>query len=87
MNTKAKFSFGMMALVAAGTVGFLPASADKGAPIATVTVMLTAVVEATPETPQDLVWDMTYGAERPVAIEAAAEAAADEGSIVDYTLG
>jgi hypothetical protein len=87
MNTKAKFSFGMVALVAASMIGFVPASADKGNPLASVTVTMIAVVENAAETPQDLVWDMTYGPDRPMAVEEAVEIAADDGAVVDYTFG
>src|SRR5438128_721294 len=64
MKTNTKISFGIAALVAAGTFGFVPASADKGDQVASVSVTLVAAVLASPETPQDAVWDMTYGAER-----------------------
>ena len=88
MNTKAKFSFGMMALVAASMIGFVPASADKGSHVASVTVTMTAIVAAAQETAQELVWDMTYGPDRPMAVEeAVVTVAADDDSIVDYTFG
>ena len=85
MKTKMKISFGMAALVAAGTIGFAPASVDKGQEATRVAPMLTPVVAAAPETPQDQVWDMTYGPERPSAVEELV--AADESPIVDYTFG
>ncbi len=85
MNTKAKISFGMAALVAMGTIGFAPASADKGSQANLAPAMLSPVVLASPETPQDLVWDMTYGSERPAAVEEMV--AMDESAIVDYTFG
>lgn len=87
MKTNTKVSFGMAALVAAGMIGLLPASADKGAPTASVEVTMTAVVMASPETPQDQVWDMTYGAEQPAIEQEIAQQAAIDESIVDYALG
>ena len=87
MKTNTKISFGMAALVAAGMIGFVPASADRGAPMASVEVTMTAVVMASPETPQDQVWDMTYGAERPAIDQEPAQQAAADETIVDYALG
>jgi hypothetical protein len=87
MNTKMKISFGMAALVAMGTIGFVPASADKGIQAANVTVTMTALVLTSPETPQDQVWDMTYGPDRPGIAEELVAAAADDSAIVDYTFG
>lgn len=86
MNTKAKLSFGMAALVAAGTIGFAPASVDEGsAASGVVLAMVTTVVVASPETPQDQVWDMTYGSERAGVAEEMV--AAEDTPIVDYTFG
>jgi hypothetical protein len=85
MKTKAKVCFGVAALVAVGMVGFAPASADKGSRVASVEVKMAAVVLASPETPQDSVWDMTYGVERAGTVEESV-ASLDE-TIVDYTFG
>ena len=86
MNTMVKISFGMAALVAAGTIGFAPASVDKRNEVTSVALAMAApVVLASPETPQDSVWDMTYGSERPSVAEESV--AVDASSIVDYALG
>lgn len=84
MKTNMKISFGVAALVAAGMIGFVPASAQKGERLASVQVKMTALVENAMETPQDQVWDMTYGAERPLFVD---DPAAVEEAIVDYTFG
>jgi hypothetical protein len=84
MKAKIKISFGVAALVAAGMIGFVPASAQKGDVVASVAVKMTAIIENSVETPQDEVWDMTYGSQRPVFIE---DSVALEDSIVDYTFG
>ena len=86
MKMKMKISFGIAALAAATTIGFVPANAHKeqaGLPGASF-AMVTGVL-ASPETPQDLVWDMTYGWERAVADEESV--ASVESEIVDYTFG
>ena len=84
MKTNAKISFGVAALVAAGMIGFVPASAQKGDSLASSGMSMSLLIENSIETPQDQVWDMTYGAERPVFVE---DSVALEESIVDYTFG
>ena len=88
MKVGTKVSMGMAVLAAVGTIGFAPAVADKAAPVASVQVTMTAVVLAAPETPQDQVWDMTYGAEQPpLDQDTQPETLAEGDAIVDYTFG
>jgi hypothetical protein len=88
MRIGTKVSVGMAVLAAAGTIGFAPASNDSSSQLASVEVRMTAVVMVSAETPQDQVWDMTYGAERPSMEQAPAqELVAEEAAIVDYTFG
>lgn len=54
------------------------ASAADAAPVA---------VLASPETPQDQVWDMTYGAEKPVAVAQADSPIVDNLDVVDLSMG
>jgi hypothetical protein len=86
MKTNIKVSFGVAALVAAGMIGFTPASADRHDSASVTVSMVRAMdVMVSAETPQELVWDMTYGSQRPEAVE---ETVAFEDSvIVDYTFG
>jgi hypothetical protein len=86
MNMKNTVSLGAAVVAILGAVAFVPASADsrdEAAVQATATIAMTTVAE----TPQDQVWDMTYGPDRPVAIEVAAAPAQADEEIVDYTFG
>jgi len=73
-------------LAAVGTIAFVPASADSRDE-ATNLAVGAIVAQAGTETPQDQVWDMTYGAERPIAVEETTVATAEDASIEDYTFG
>ncbi len=63
MNTKITVSMAAAAVVAI-SMAFMPASADQREESAAVAA--TGAVAASAETPQEAVWDMTYGAEKPV---------------------
>lgn len=78
-----------MAMVAAvGAVAFMPASADDRDEVANFAAgSIVALAPAGTETPQDEVWDMTYGAEQPAIVEETAAAAVEDAPIVDYTFG
>jgi hypothetical protein len=84
MNTKMNITMAVAALVAAGTIGFAPANEQR----AEVLVIAHEPVQVmtSPETPQDQVWDMTYGLEQPVAVVEETVAAVEQ-DIVDYSLG
>ena len=65
ISTATTLALGMATLVITGTMVLAPASADKGNEGRIVALpMNTAVVVASRETPQEQVWDMTYGPER-----------------------
>lgn len=84
MNAKITVSM-VAAAVAAISVAFVPASADqRGETVAAAPV----AVVASAETPQDRVWDMTYGPEQPKMIAETSEApAAEESVTVDLSMG
>jgi hypothetical protein len=86
MNIKKTVAMGAAVVAIMGTVAFAPASADSREdalePAANVVAMA-----AIAETPQDQVWDMTYGADRPVAHEEQVAEALSGDDIVDYTFG
>jgi hypothetical protein len=88
MNMKIRISMGAAVLATVGAIAFVPASADQRDEVAYHAAG--AVVAQTvniPETPQDQVWDMTYGAERPAVVQETAPAAEEDAPIVDYTFG
>jgi hypothetical protein len=87
MRIGTKISVGMAVIAAVGTIGFAPAVADKSSPVASVEVKMTAVVIAAAETPQDQVWDMIYGVERPPIEQAAPAMVGEEAEIVDFAFG
>ncbi len=83
MNTKITVSMAAAAVVAI-SMAFVPASADSredSAAVAQATVLVSA------ETPQDAVWDMTYGAEKPVQLAHETASAAQEEETVDLSMG
>ena len=59
-------TLGAATMVITGTTGFAPASASKADEGRLVALRMSApvAVVASPETPQEQVWDMTYGPER-----------------------
>ncbi len=73
-------------LAAVGTIAFVPASADSRDEV-TNQAAGAVVAQAATETPQDQVWDMTYGAERPAVVEETTVAAVEDAPIEDYTFG
>jgi guanyl-specific ribonuclease Sa len=83
MNTKITVSM-VAAAVVAISVAFVPASADERDEAAA-PVQGTAVAAA--ETPQEAIWDMTYGAERPVLVASVDGTAAQEEETVDLSMG
>jgi len=86
MNAKNRISVAVAVLAAVGTIAFVPASADsRDEANSRATGVIVAQVAT--ETPQDQVWDMTYGAERPAVDEETTVATAEEASIEDYTFG
>jgi hypothetical protein len=86
MNLKTKFSMAMAAVAVLGTISYMPASADvRDNVVANAPAGVTVV--ASYETPQDQVWDMTYGAEQPVTVAETATAAQEDAPLVDYTFG
>jgi hypothetical protein len=86
MNAKNRISMAVAILAAVGTIAFVPASADSRDEAAN-RAAGAVVFQVVTETPQDQVWDMTYGAERPVAVEETAVAAVEDAPIEDYTFG
>jgi hypothetical protein len=74
------------AAVVAISMAFVPASADTREET-TAAVAGQATVLAAAETPQEAVWDMTYGAERPMAIVEVAEPFADANPVTDLSMG
>jgi uncharacterized protein YcfJ len=85
MNINKTVSLGAAVVAILGAVGFVPASADSRDEAARVVGVV--AMAATTETPQDQVWDMTYGPDRPVAPEAEVAQAQAGEEIVDYTFG
>ena len=86
MNAKNRISVAVAMLAAVGTIAFVPASADSRDGAGN-RAQGAVVAQAVTETPQDQVWDMTYGAERPIAVEETTVATAEDASIEDYTFG
>jgi hypothetical protein len=87
MNTKITVSM-VAAVVVAISAAFVPASADERDEAAAAPVQGGAVVvAAAAETPQEAVWDMTYGAERPVLVASAETTPAQEEETVDLSMG
>jgi hypothetical protein len=84
MNTKITVSM-VAAAVVAISMAFMPASADERDEQAAVATQATVLAAA--ETPQEAVWDMTYGAERPMAIVEVAEPFADANPVTDLSMG
>jgi hypothetical protein len=84
MNTKITVSM-VAAAVMAISVAFVPASADERDEAAAAPVQGTVVAAA--ETPQEAVWDMTYGAERPVLVASVDGTPAQEEETVDLSMG
>lgn len=84
MNTKAIISVAAAA-VAAVSLALVPASADTKDEAVEVSVGAMLVL-ASAETPADAVWDMAYGAERPVAA-AQEEAVTQLEETVDLSMG
>jgi len=82
MNIMKTASVGAAVVAILGAVAFVPASADNRDEAA-VAIGVVAIAE----TPQDQVWDMTYGPDRPVAVEEQAAEAQAEDMIVDYSVG
>ncbi len=67
----------LLAVVAFGALTFMPASADSLDKQASAPAQMVAVANAA-ETPQHLVWDMTYGDQDPMPTT---EVAADESAV------
>jgi hypothetical protein len=86
MNAKNKISVAVAMLAAVGTIAFVPASADSRDE-ATSRSNGAIFAQVATETPQDQVWDMTYGAERPAVVEETTVAAVDDAPVEDYTFG
>jgi len=86
MNVKNRISAVVAILAAVGTIAFVPASADNRDGAGN-RAQGAVVAQAVTETPQDQVWDMTDGAERPIAVEETAVAAVEDASIEDFTFG
>ena len=88
MNAKTRISVGMAMVAAVGAIAFMPASADDRDEVANFAAgNIVALAPVATETPQDEVWDMTYGAEQPAIVEETAAAAVEDAPIVDYTFG
>jgi hypothetical protein len=76
MNTKQTIATGFLTLIAFGTLAFMPANADALREKQDNSAALVLVPGG--ETPQHLVWDMTYGDLTPPAAD-------DQASIVAET--
>jgi hypothetical protein len=92
MDKSQKFAAGIASVIAVGMLTFVPASADSTEKNARVTNAPSAAFMAelnSSETPQHLVWDMTYGdLQPPVALEATEVARADsDEATVDLSMG
>lgn len=84
MNTKITVSMAAAAVVAI-SMAFVPASAEKRDEASASPV--TGAVLASAETPQEAVWDMTYGAEKPVLLAQESASPAREDETVDLSMG
>ena len=88
MNLKHTLATGFLTVVAFATLTFMPASADSldAAPKAGSNEVILALNSA--ETPQHLVWDMTYGDhDLPVTAAKTTAVAADDDNVADLSLG
>jgi hypothetical protein len=88
MKTKQIFATGLLTVLAFGSLTFMPASADslESSAKATGTEMIVALNGM--ETPQHLVWDMTYGDLAPPADAADEPVVASENhDVTDLSVG
>ena len=90
MNLKQTAAAGLMTLAAFGTLTFMPASADSldsAAPTAAAPTQSVAALNS-PETAQQLVWDMTYGDLTPPAADDEQPVASTENhDVKDMSMG
>jgi len=88
MKTKQIFATALVAAAAFGSLTFMPASADSLESSAKATGTEASVALIGMETPQHLVWDMTYGDQTPP--DAAADepvVASENTNVVDLSMG
>ena len=64
ISTATTITLGIATLVITGTMAFAPPGSSKSDEGRLVSSMSAPAVVASRETPQDQVWDMTYGPER-----------------------
>ena len=88
MNLKHTLATGFLTVVAFATLTFMPASADSLEPAAKAGSSTVMLALNAAETPQHLVWDMTYGDhDLPVTAAKTMAAASDDDNVADLSLG
>ena len=86
MNSKQIVATGLLTIAAFGSLTFMPASADNTQVAAAATFDAAASLNAA-ETPQALVWDMTYGDQTPPADSDDAVVATENHDVSDLSMG
>ena len=87
MKTKQIFATALVAAAAFGSLTFMPASADSLESSAKATGTEAIVALNGMETPQHLVWDMTYGDQTPPADSDDAVVATENHDVSDLSMG
>lgn len=86
MNTNKILATALVSFIAFGSLTFVPASADSlDSPPAAMDSA--AAFQASNETPQHLVWDMTYGDQTPTEPAPATAAVTENTNVTDLSMG
>ena len=87
MKTKQIVATALLTAVAFGSLTFMPASADSLAASAKTTGTEMNVALNGMETPQHLVWDMTYGDQTPPAAADEPVVVSENTEVIDLSMG
>lgn len=89
MNLKQTIATGALTVIAFGTLTFMPANADSLEPAGPAVILADALALNPAETPQHLVWDMTYGDQMPASSDAdeAVVAELPQDQVRDLSMG
>lgn len=87
MKTKQIVATALLTAVAFGSLTFMPASADSLGSSAKATGTDASVALNGMETPQQLVWDMTYGDQTPTAAADEPVVVSENTDVVDLSMG
>jgi hypothetical protein len=87
MNLKHILATGFLTVVAFATLTFMPASADSLEPVAKAAGSDVILAMNSKETPQHLVWDMTYGDHDAATTGTTTASASADDNVQDLSLG